>query len=259
VETDECGAAEFFSNGTKVLTIGGEHGKVRPQFVEQAVSRRSDIHYPKPRVLSVSQATELGTVYSIAELAELGQLCQRLGLQFHMDGARGANAIATLDVAPKEMTWKIGIDVICFGGAKNGLPMGEAVVFFRKEAAEEFSYRCKQAGQLTSKMRFMAAPWLGLLKSGAWLENARRANRLAELLERKLRAIPNLEILHPRQVNSVFVRFPTQATQELWRRGWSFYEFIGGGARLMCAWDTTEDDVMAIVADIRDVLGGATK
>jgi len=259
VETDECGAAEFFSNGTKVLTIGGEHGKVRPQFVEQAVSRRSDIHYPKPRVLSVSQATELGTVYSIAELAELGQLCQRLGLQFHMDGARGANAIATLDVAPKEMTWKIGIDVICFGGAKNGLPMGEAVVFFRKEAAEEFSYRCKQAGQLTSKMRFMAAPWLGLLKSGAWLENARRANRLAELLERKLRAIPNLEILHPRQVNSVFVRFPTQATQELWRRGWSFYEFIGGGARLMCAWDTTEDDVMAIVADIRDVLGGTTK
>ena len=118
METDECGAAEFFSNGTKVLTIGGEHGKVRPQFVEQAVSRRSDIHYPKPRVLSVSQATELGTVYSIAELAELGQLCQRLGLQFHMDGARGANAIATLDVAPKEMTWKIGVDVICFGGAK---------------------------------------------------------------------------------------------------------------------------------------------
>ncbi|HEY2881153.1 MAG TPA: low specificity L-threonine aldolase [Pirellulales bacterium] len=258
VETDECGAAEFFSNGTKVLVLPGEHGKVRPQFVEQAVSRRSDIHYPKPRVLTVSQATELGTVYSIAELAELGQLCRRLGVQLHMDGARAANALATLNVAPKEMTWKIGVDVICFGGAKNGLPIGEAVVFFRKEAAEEFAYRCKQAGQLTSKMRFMAAPWLGLLKSGAWLENARRANRSAELLERELRSVPGLEILHPRQANAVFVHFPTQATQELRRRGWSFYEFIGGGARLMCSWDTTENDVRAIGADIRQVLSGPT-
>jgi threonine aldolase len=149
VETDECGAAEFFSNGTKVLVVGGEHGKVQPRFVEQAVSRRSDIHYPKPRVLSVSQATELGTVYSIDELGELGQLCRRLGLQFHMDGARATNAIATLNVAPKAMTWKIGVDVICFGGAKNGLPLGEAVVFFRKAAAEDSHTEVLQAGQLT--------------------------------------------------------------------------------------------------------------
>jgi threonine aldolase len=175
-----------------------------------------------------------------------------------MDGARGANAIATLNVAPKEMTWRIGVDVICFGGAKNGLPLGEAVVFFRKEAAEEFSYRCKQAGQLTSKERFMAAAWLGLLKSNAWLENAQRANRSAERLERELQSVPGIELLHPRQANAVFVRFPPQAAQELRRRGWSFYEFIGGGARLMCSWDTTEGDVKAIVADIRQVLGRTT-
>ena len=259
VETDECGAAEFFSNGTKVLVVNGEHGKVRPQSVEQAVSRRSDIHYPKPRALTISQATELGTVYSVAEIAELGELCRRLGLKFHMDGARAANAIATLNVAPKEMTWRAGVDVICFGGAKNGLLLGEAVVFFRKEMAEEFAYRCKQAGQLTSKMRFLAAPWLGLLKSGAWLENARRANRMAEMLEHELQTVPGLEILHPRQANAVFVRFPPQVTQELWRRGWNFYEFIGsGGARLMCSWDTSDDDVRAIVGDIRQVLAGTS-
>src|SRR5262249_15162271 len=117
--------------------------------------------------------------------------------------------------------------------------------------------RCKQAGQLTSKMRFLAAPWLGLLKSGAWLENARRANRAAEMLERELRSIPRVEILHPRQANAVFVRFPPQATQELWCRGWNFYEFMGsGGARLMCSWDTSDDDVRAIAADIRQVMAG---
>lgn len=252
VETDECGAPEFFSNGTKVLLAQGEQGKVTPAAVEFLVARRTDIHYPKPRVVSISQPTEVGTVYSVAEVGALGETCRRLGLKFHMDGARLANAIATLGVKPKEITWQAGVDVLCFGGAKNGLPVGEAVIFFNRQLADEFGYRCKQAGQLASKMRFMSAPWLGVLESGAWLRNAQHANSAAEALERELRKLPGIEILHPRQANSVFVRFPQQVADELRHRGWRFYQFIGaGGARLMCTWDTAEEDVQALVADLR--------
>jgi threonine aldolase len=251
VESDECGASEFFSNGTKVLLAQGEQGKVTPTAIELLVAKRSDIHYPKPRAVSISQPTELGTVYPVSEVTAIGDTCQRLGLKLHMDGARFANAVATLGVKPKEITWQAGVDVLCFGGAKNGLPLGEAVIFFNSQLAEEFDYRCKQAGQLASKMRFMSAPWLGVLESGAWLRNAKQANGAAELLERELRKLPGVEILHPRQANSVFVRFPQQATDELYRRGWKFYQFIGsGGARLMCTWDTSEEDVRALLADL---------
>ena len=163
VETDECGAPEFFSNGTKVLLAKGPAGKIEPAAVEHLVERRADIHYPKPRVLSLTQATEVGTVYTTDEIARLGQTARRLGLQLHMDGARFANAVASLGVAPKQLTWQAGVDVLCFGGTKNGLAVGEAVIFFRPELAAEFAYRCKQAGQLASKMRFLSAPWLGLL------------------------------------------------------------------------------------------------
>jgi threonine aldolase len=255
VEMDECGAAEFFSNGTKVLVAQGEHAKISPAAIEFLVAKRNDIHYPKPRAVSISQATELGTVYSVGEVVAIGETCQRLGLKLHMDGARLANAIASLGVKPKEITWQAGVDVLCFGGAKNGLPLGEAVIFFNRALAEEFDYRCKQAGQLASKMRFMAAPWLGLLQSGAWLRNATRANAAAELLERELRKLPGVEILHARQVNSVFARFPQHTTDELYRRGWKFYQFIGsGGSRLMCTWDTTDEDVLAFVAEVRSAL-----
>jgi threonine aldolase len=255
VETDECGAPEFFSNGTKILTASGEHGKIDPQAVANIVHRRADIHFPKPRVLSISQATEMGTVYSIPELHELGDLCRRLNLKMHMDGARLANAIVSLDVAPKDLTWEIGVDVLCFGGSKNGLPLGEAVIFFQKDAAAEFAYRCKQAGQLASKMRFLAAPWVGLLKTGTWLANARHANQMAARLEHKLRAIPGIEILCTRQSNSVFARFPLSVSQKLRERGWQFYEYIAhGGARLMCSWDTKDEEIQAITDDLCELM-----
>ena len=186
--------------------------------MESIVHRRADIHFPKPRLLSISQATEMGTVYSIAELQQLGELCRRLNLKMHMDGARLANAVVSLDVAPKEVTWQIGVDVLCFGGSKNGLPLGESVIFFQKDAAAEFAYRCKQAGQLASKMRFLAAPWVGLLKTGTWLANARHANQMAARLEHKLQAIPGIEILCNRQSNSVFARFPPSVSQRLRER-----------------------------------------
>jgi threonine aldolase len=253
VETDECGAPEFFSNGTKVLTVGGAHGKIDPDGIDRMVGRRTDIHYPKPRVFSVTQATELGTIYSPAELHEIRTRADAHGLAIHMDGARFANAVASLGVHPKEITWEVGVDVLCLGGTKNGMAVGEAVVFFDRERAREFDYRCKQAGQLASKMRFLAAPWVGVLRGGAWLAHARRANEMAALLEREVARVPGVTVLHPRQANAVFVAMPEAAAAALRGAGWRFYDFIGsGGARLMTAWDTTPEDVRAFAAALGD-------
>lgn len=255
VETDECGAPEFFSNGTKVLLVPGKNGKIDPAGIERVVTRRDDIHYPKPRVVSVTQATELGTVYSVAELKAIWSMAKKHGLSMHMDGARFANAVASLNVAPKEITWQAGVDVLCFGGTKNGTAVGDAVVFFNHELAEEFDYRCKQAGQLASKMRFLSAPWVGMLQDGAWLRHARHANAMAQHLERGLRNLPEVKILFPRQANAVFVELPQKVIEGLWAQGWMFYNFIGkGGCRLMCAWDVTETDVDNFVADLKSLL-----
>ncbi len=219
------------------------------------MQKRTDIHYPKPRVLSITQATELGTVYSVAQLQELWEVARRFDLRVHMDGARFANAVATLGVAPKDVTWKVGVDVLCFGGTKNGMAVGEAVVFFKRELAQEFAYRCKQSGQLASKMRYLAAPWVGMLESGAWLRNARHANECAEQLERRLGEIPGVKFLSRRQANSVFLDLPPHALATMRTRGWRFYTFIGAsGARFMCSWDTSEADIDALVHDLRDVL-----
>jgi len=243
VETDECGAPEFFSNGTKVLTVAGHHGKVLPDQVDHMVKKRDDVHYPKPRVVSVTQATELGTVYTPAELKAIWARTKSNGLRLHMDGARFANAVAALGVAPKELTWQAGVDVLCLGGTKAGLAVGEAVVFFDRGLAAEFDYRCKQAGQLASKMRFLAAPLVGMLRGGAWLAHARHANEMAALLEARLREVAGVELLHPRQVNSVFVKLAPATAAALRGQGWRFYDFIGGASRLMCAWDTRPEDV----------------
>lgn len=253
LETDECGAPEFFSNGTKVLLVPGPDGKVDLEAVAHVVHRRSDIHYPKPRVLSVTQATELGTLYSVAELREVGEAARRLGLHLHMDGSRFANAVAALKVPPREITWQAGVDVLCFGGAKNGMALGEAVIFFNRELAAEFDYRCKQAGQLASKMRFLSAPWLGMLDSGAWLRHASHANRCAATIARGAAGIPGVRVMYPCEANSVFLDMPSAMVGAMRRRGWQFYTFIGsGGARFMCSWDTREEDMEALLADLRE-------
>lgn len=258
IETDECGASEFFSNGTKVLLVHGENGKVDLGEVEHTVQRRTDIHYPKPRALSITQATELGTVYTVDEMQAIGEVARRFSLRIHMDGARFANAIASLNVAPKEITWKAGVDVLCFGGTKNGFAMGEAVIFFNRELAFEFDYRCKQAGQLASKMRYLAAPWIGTLESGAWLRHAAHANASARKLEKELQSIAGIRVMFPCQANSVFLEMPPTLMEALRNRGWHFYTFIGsGGARFMCSWETSDADIAALVKDIRELVGKA--
>jgi threonine aldolase len=255
VETDECGAPEFFSNGMKVLQVPGTNGKIDPAGIERMVTRRTDIHYPKPRAVSVTQATEVGTVYTVDELKAIWARTKQYRLKLHMDGARFANAVASLGVKPKAITWQAGVDVLCFGGTKNGTQVGDAVVFFDRDLADEFDYRCKQAGQLASKMRFLAAPWVGILKDGAWLRHAAHANAMAQRLHDQVTSLDGLRLLFPRQANSVFVELPPFAIQGLRDRGWLFYTFIGqGGCRLMCSWDTTEQDVDDVVRDLNAAL-----
>lgn len=254
VETDECGGPEFFSNGSKILVAKGEGGKLTPDAIEHLVTRRRDIHYPKPKVVSVTQSTEVGTVYSVEELRAISAIAKRRGLKVHMDGARFANAVAALGAHPSEITWRAGVDVLCFGGTKNGLPVGEAVVFFRTELAEDFAYRVKQAGQLASKMRFISAPWLGLLKDDVWLRNAGRANAMARRLHQAIAPLPGVKTLFEPEANAVFVELAAPVREALSDKGWRFYTFIGeGGCRFMCSWDTSEETVDALAADIRSL------
>ena len=251
VETDECGAPEFFSNGTKLLLASGEQGKLHPPEVERLVKKRTDIHYPKPKTLTITQSTECGTVYSLAELEELHSLAGCLGLKVHMDGARFANACASLDEEPGRIIDSAGVDVLSLGGCKMGMALGEAVVFFNLELAEDFAYRCKQAGQLASKMRYLTAPWVGMLAAGNWLRHARRANSMATRLAEGIRSL-GLEVLYPVQSNAVFVTLGETKIEKLRAAGWAFYQFIGtGGARFVCPWNTTEQAVDDLLDAIR--------
>ena len=257
VESDECGAPEFFSNGTKVLLVRGAHGRVNLEEVERLVTRRNDLHYPKPRVLSITQATEAGTVYSLEDLKSIGATTRRLDLRLHMDGARFANAVASLDQSPAELSWRRGVDVMSLGGTKSGMPVGDAVVFFNRELAYEFEYRCKQAGQLASKMRFLAASWVGMLQDGAWQRHAHHANACARRLADELHQFHEIELLAPVQANGVFVKLPEHLNKHLHRAGWHYYPFLAeGGARLMCSWNTTDADIDALLEDIRKGLTG---
>ena len=252
VETDECGAPEFFSNGSKLLVAPGTTGKLTPEAIRELATKRKDIHYPKPRVVTVTQATETGRVYTLEELRALADECRAHGLSLHMDGARFANACASLGCSPAEMSWKSGVDVLCFGGAKNGMAMGEAVLFFDRALATDFDYRCKQAGQLASKMRFLSAPWIGLLESGAWLRNAEHANRCARQFAAMIEGIPGVRIGQPVEANAVFVEATEQILEQVRARGWSFYTFIGGAARFMFAWDSDLKRMEVLANDLKE-------
>ncbi|MCC6493561.1 MAG: low specificity L-threonine aldolase [Pirellulales bacterium] len=252
LETDECGGPEFFSGGSKILLAASHQGKLDPAAIEELATHRSDIHYPKPRLVSLTLPTELGTLYTLEELDELGRLAKRLGLRVHVDGARFANAVAALGATPAEIVRRGQVDVLCLGGTKIGLPVGEAVIFFDCDLAGEFAYRCKQAGQLASKMRFLTAPWLGMLSSDAWLRHAAHANAMAGRLAAGFAAIPEVELPYPTQANAVFAALPRAIHQRLQARGWHYYTFIGqGAARFMCSWATTETDVDALLGDAR--------
>jgi threonine aldolase len=254
-QTDECGAPEFFSGGAKLLPTSGANGKLDLDNVEAKLLRHQDVHSSKPRVISLTQATELGTIYSRNEIENISAFARERSLLVHMDGARFANAVAALDCAPKSITWEAGIDVLCFGGTKNGTAAGELVVFFDKELAYEFDYRAKQAGQLASKMRFLAAPWMGMLSDGGWLANARRANKCAKLLAQKLSSVLGSKPAFPCEASAVFFPMPADLASRLQERGWRFYKFIEPDIyRLMCSWSVSEKEIDDFISDVEGCL-----
>jgi threonine aldolase len=205
-------------------------------------------------VISLTQSTEMGTVYQRGEIERISEFARAHSLLVHMDGARFANAVAALACAPKAITWEAGVDSLCFGGTKNGTAAGELVVFFKKELALEFDYRAKQAGQLASKMRFLAAPWAGLLNDNVWLRNARRANERAQLLAEKFTAL-GLRMAFPCEASAVFLHLPEQLVAQLHGRGWHFYKFIEPDVyRLMCSWSVTEKDIEDFIGDVKSAL-----
>ena len=251
IQTDECGAPEFFTRGSKLLLVGGANGKIDVGEADVIIARQPELHAHKPRAVSITQSTELGTVYTRDEIAAVSEFALRREMYVHMDGARFANAVASLNCAPNQITCQIGVDVLCFGGTKNGVAAGELVVFFKKELAREFDYRLKQAGQLGSKMRFVAAPWLGLLTNGVWLKNAKHSNNLAQMLAERLRAEAKIDIIFPVEANAVFLRMNEDLVRELYGRNWHFYKFIEPDIyRLMCSWSATDRDIGDFVAEV---------
>jgi threonine aldolase len=259
VETDECGASGFFTGGSNVVPLAAPGAKLRPADLDPVFRSGRGVHSQKPGALSLTQSTEWGTVYTPAEVRALADVAKSHGMAVHMDGARFANAAAALVArghSPADWTWRAGVDVVNFGGTKNGLNSTEAVVFFNPDHARDFAYRVKQGGQLASKQRFASAQWCGLLEGGAWLRHGAHANAMAQQLAAALRHLPQLKLIVEPEANGVFVEIPGAATEAMWARGWHFYRFIGdNGCRLMCSWATSPSDLERFVTDLRHVLG----
>ncbi len=254
VNVDECGAPERFT-GCKLVTLQTPDGKLRPVQIEPLLARRGDQHHVQPRVVSVSQPTELGTVYTVGELASLAEFAHARGMLLHVDGARLSNAAAHLGVSLRELTAGAGVDVLSFGGTKNGMMYGEAVVFFDPAPAADFRFVRKQCAQLPSKMRFVAAQFTALLNEDLWLQTAAHANRMAQQLAAGLREIPLIEITQPVESNAVFALMPPRAVARVQER---FFFYVWNEqtseVRLMCSYDTTEDDVAELLAVIRETV-----
>lgn len=248
---DECGAAEAVI-GCKLMPVPPVDGKLTPELVQPLLERGEDAHASQPKVISISQTTEVGTLYTAAEVRALADLAHARGLLLHMDGARVANAAAALDVPLAAFTRDAGVDVLSFGGTKNGLMCGEAVVFFDPARAAEFKFTRMQGLQLASKMRFIGAQFEALLSGDLWLRNARRANKMASLLARLVREVPGIELAREPQANAVFARLPVDAAARL-RESHAFHTWdpAVNEVRWMCGFDATEADVHAFVAAVR--------
>jgi threonine aldolase len=247
---DECNSPEFFTGGAKILGLQGPGGKITPAMIDRTLKGfiRGE-HDPKPRGVSITNATELGTVYSPAEVQAISALIRPRGMKLHMDGARFANAVAGTGCTPAELTWKAGVDVMSFGATKNGAMMLEAAIFFDDGLAEDFLYRRMRAGQLISKGRYLGAQMLAYLEGDLWLANARAANGLALRLSAGLAGIPGVRIAHPVQANEVFAVLPRALNDRLLAAGAKFYDWMP---------DSLQGSIAADEIFVRFVLSFAT-
>jgi threonine aldolase len=261
IEEDECGAPEFFTGGAKLVLIEGKEARMDPAALERAIrfTARAGVHNVQRGMLSLTNVTENGTVYSLAEIQRLTGIARAHGLPCHLDGARFANAVVALGCSPADMTWKAGIDVVSFGGTKNGCMGVEAVVIFDPARAWEFELRRKRGGHLFSKHRYLSAQMDAYLRDDLWLRLARQANAAAARLADGIRALPGADLLHPAEANMVFARWPRSAHKRAQSGGasyyfWPFDQTLDGpddeplSARMVCSWSTTDADVDAFIS-----------
>ena len=254
IQVDECGAPERFT-GCKLLPVPSSGGKLTPEGIRQHLHGFGFEHHAQPRVISITQPTELGTLYAVDEIRAISALAREYNMVLHMDGARLANAAAALDTTLKALTADAGVDVLSFGGTKNGMMFGEAVVFFDADLAVDFKYLRKQGMQLGSKMRFIAAQFQALLAGDLWLENARHANRMAALLAEGVRGLPGIILDQATETNGVFARVPAEQIPALLEKTFFYvWNEASSEVRWMTAFDTTEADVEGFVALIRETV-----
>ncbi len=256
IATDECGAPEFYVGGAQLARLPGTQGKVTPATLEAHIKGAGRVHSTQPAAISLSQSTETGAVYTPAELAAIAEVARRHKLALHVDGARFANAVAALDCAPADLTWRAGIDVLSFGATKNGAMAAEAVIFFDSARATDFGYRRKRGGHLFSKMRFLSAQLDAYLTDDLWLRNARHANRMAKALGDGLAAIAGngVRVMYPVDANEVFVELPEATIGALEADGVHFYRWGSSGAssvRLVTSFLTTDAEVDGFVAAVQ--------
>jgi threonine aldolase len=260
IATDECGAPEFFTAGAKIIGFPGTDGKITPAQVAAAIALAEDmgVHHVKPGAISLTQATEWGTVYTPPEVKALGTLAAKHGLSTHMDGARFANALVHLGCTPAEATWKSGVDVLSFGATKNGALCAEAVIFFDPERARDFDRRRKRAGHLWSKLRFLSAQLVAYIQNDLWLTNARQANAMATALAQGLRGIAGVTVLQAVEANELFVAMPEPVVAALEQRGFGFYRwpYVAADAvaiRLVTSYATPRAQVDEFVAAAKEL------
>ena len=247
IQADEAGAPEFYTGGAKLFLAKGAGAKLDPAGIDAlADSIRSDVHQAQPVAISITNATEYGLVYTPQEVAAIGDVAKRRGLALHMDGARFANAVAALGASPADLTWRAGVDVLSFGFIKNGGMSAEALIFFKPELAAASRYRRKRAGHLLSKGRFAAAQLLAMLDDGVWLRNARAANAAAAHIANAARD----RLLYEVEANEIFLRLTTAEAAALRDKGFQFYDWTPGVARLVCSWDQPAEQIEALAGAI---------
>lgn len=254
IAVDECGAPERFT-GCKLIEVPTKNGKLNPSMIMPYLHSVGFEHHVQPHVISISQSTEMGTVYSSSEVKELADFAHNNNMLLHMDGARLANAVITLNCSFHEITKSVGVDVLSFGGTKNGLLFGEAVVFFNPELAENFKYIRKQGMQLASKMRFISAQFIPYFEKDIWKTNASHANRMAKLLYEKIRVLPGVKITQPVESNGVFAIIPKQVVDQLQKKYFFYiWNYETTEIRLMTSFDTQEKDVIDFVETLKNLI-----
>jgi len=245
INTDECGAPEFYTGGGKLVTLQGIKGKITANELDESVTGAGIVHHTQPSSVSITQVCETGEVYQLDEIKKISDVAHNHNLNMHMDGARFANALVSLDVTPAEMTWKSGIDVLSFGATKNGCLAAEAIIFFKKDLVGNTAFLMKRAGHLLSKMRFVSAQLDAYISNDVWLKNARHANKMGKRLSEGLNNYSDINLSYPTEANEVFATFPRNKIDHLNSEGYTINEdeWDGKAVRLVAAWNTKDNDV----------------